>query len=209
MGKRPYKRRQYIVDRSFQYGLICKFTTVAIFIVIGSLSSLILVYYKYGDVQVATMQPTPFGPVGSLAENGSMSTRTLLDLLWPVMSMCLAGTIIFTFFYSVLISHRMAGPVYRMRQILGKMAQGDISGPSGRLRKKDEFRQLFEDINKVKECWRTQIQELQLVCQNIDEDNIQKDDFKRINDIVSSFKTEIENKKRLGSRVVKNTRCIS
>ncbi len=84
----------------------------------------------------------------------------------------------------------MAGPVYRMQQILRKMAQGDISGPESRLRKKDEFKQLLSDINNVKEHWRTRIQELQLVCKDIDEDKIQKPNLKRINEIVSSFKTK-------------------
>ncbi len=192
MSQKRYKRRQYIVDRTFQYGLIRKFTIVATFIVIGSLSSLVLVYYKYGDVQIAITQPTPFGQIDTLIEEGTVSTRTLLDLLWPVLSICLVGTIIFTLIYSVIISHRLASPVYRMRQILKEMAQGDISSPSSQPRKKDEFKMLFTDINNVKECWRTRIQELQSACQNIGEDKIQKQNLKRINDIVFSFKTKTE-----------------
>ncbi len=192
MGRKRYKRRQYIVDKTFQYGLIRKFTIVSIFIVIGSLSSLVLIYYKYGDIQIDIAQPTPFGQIDALFEDGAVSTRTLLDILWPVLSICLVGTIIFTFFYSVLISHRMAGPIYRMRQILKKMSQGDISGPESKLRKKDEFKQLLSDINNVKEHWRTRIQELQLACKNIGEDNIQKQNLKQLNDIVSWFNTKTE-----------------
>ncbi len=192
MGQKRYKRRQYIVDRGFQFRMIRKFTIVSVVIVIGSLLSLVFVYYKYGDVQVAITQPTPFGPIDTLAENGTLSTRTLLNLLWPVLSICLVVSIIFTFIYSVIISHRMAGPVYRMQQILRKMAQGDISGPESRLRKKDEFKQLLSDINNVKERWRTRMQELQLVCKDIGEDKIQKPNLKRINEIVSSFKTKVE-----------------
>lgn len=192
MGQKGYKRRQYIVDRSFQYGLIRKFAIVAVFIVIGSLSCLVLVYYKYGDVQIDIAQPTPFGTIDTLTGNVAVTTRTLLDLLWPVLSICLVGTIIFTFIFSVIISYRMAGPVYRMRQILEEMAQGDISGPMSHLRGKDDFKQLFADINNVKEHWRTRIQELQLACQNIGEDKIQKQNLKRINDIAFSFKTKTE-----------------
>ncbi len=192
MGQKRNRRRQYIVDRCFQYGLIRKFTIIAIFIVIGSLSSLVLVYYKYGDVQVAITQPSPFGPIDTLTENGTVTTRTLLGLLWPVLSICLVGTIIFTFIYSVIISHRMAGPVYQMRQILEEMAQGDISISASQLRRKDEFKQLFSDINNVKERWRIRIQELQLVCKDIGKDEIQEQNLKRINDIVFSFKTKTE-----------------
>jgi methyl-accepting chemotaxis protein len=192
MGQRGHKRRQFIVDRSFQYGLIRKFAIVAVFIVIGSLSCLVLVYYKYGDVQVDIVQPTPFGTIDTLTGNVAVTTRTLLDLLWPVLSICLVGTIIFIFIFSVIISYRMAGPVYRMRRILEEMAQGDISSPESHLRGKDDFKQLFADINNVKKHWRTRIQELQFACQNIGEDKIQKQNLKRINDIAFSFKTKTE-----------------
>ncbi len=190
MSPSTYKRRQYIVDRSFQYGMIRKFAIVAVFIVIGSLSCLVLVYYKYGDVQVDIVQPTPFGSIDTLAENGTVTTHTLLDLLWPVLSICLVGTIIFTFIFSIIISYRMAEPVYRMRMVLGEMVQGDLSRPSGRLRRKDEFKHLFSDICNVKEYWRLQIGKLQCICRELDEDGNQEKHLKRLNEIISSFKTK-------------------
>lgn len=197
MGRRVYKRRQYIVDRRFQYSLIYKFAILAALIVIGSLSFLVLVYYQYGDVQVSVVQPIPFGSSESLVDSGTMKTYSLLDLLWPVLSICLIGTIIFTFFFSVIISHRMAGPVYRMRRLLDEMAQGDLRSPVSRLRKKDEFKHLFADINNVKERWRSQIKELQSVCRELDENKFQELHIKKIREIASSFKTEIENSKDL------------
>lgn len=192
MSQGTYKRRQYIVDSRFQYSLISKFAILTAFVVIGSLSSLVLVYYKYGDVQVSIVQPIPFGQADSLVDNETMVTYTLLNLLWPVLSICLVGTIIFTFFYSVIISHRMAGPVYRMRKLLEEMAQGDLSRPVSRLRKKDEFKHLFADINNVKERWRLQIQELQLACRELGEDRSQELHLNRIKEIASSFRIEIE-----------------
>ncbi len=192
MGKRKYKRRQYIIDRRFQYSLISKFAILSASIVIGSLSFLVLVYYRYGDVQVSIDQPIPLGLPESLVDNGGMVTYTLMNLLWPVLSICLVGTIIFTFFFSLIVSHRMAGPVYRMRQLLEEMAQGDLRHPVGHLRKKDEFKHLFADINNVKECWRLQIRDLKLACRELGEDRSQELHLNRIKEIASSFKTEIE-----------------
>ena len=192
MGKGTYKRRQYIVDSRFQYSLMSKFAILTAFVVIGSLSFLVLVYYKYGDVQVSIMQPLPFGQADSLVDNSAMETYSLVDLLWPVLSIFLVGTIIFTFIFSVIVSHRMAGPVYRMRQILKEMAQGDLRRSVIHLRKKDEFKHLFADINNVKECWRLQIQELQSACRELGEDRFQELPLNRIKEIASSFKTEIE-----------------
>ncbi len=50
-----------------------------------------------------------------------------------------------------------------------EMATGDLSRPVSLLRKKDEFKYLFADINTVKEHWRTQIRELRLACQELGE----------------------------------------
>ncbi len=192
MGKGKYKRRQYIVDSRFQYSLIRKFAILTASIVIGSLSFLVLVYYRYGDVQVSIEQPVPFVLADSLVDNGDVPTYTLMRLLWPVLSICLFGTTIFTFFYSVIISHRMAGPVFRMRKVLEEMARGDLGRPIGRLRKKDEFKHLFADINNVKERWKQQIRELQSACRKLDEDKSQDLHLKRIKEIASSFRTETE-----------------
>ncbi len=193
MGKATYKRRQYIVDTKFQYSLMSKFAILTACVVTGSLSILVLAYHKYGDIQVSVVQPIPFGLFDSLVDNEGAGTYTLLDLLWPVLAICLISTIIFTFFFSLIVSHRMAGPIYRMRNLLGEMAKGDLSSPVSRLRKKDEFKHLFADINDVKERWRLQIQELQVACRELDEDRFQELHLKRIKEIASSFQTEIEN----------------
>ncbi len=190
MSQSTYKRQKYIVDSSFQYGLIRKFAIVTAFIAIGSLSSLVLVYYKYGDVQVDIVQPVPFDSSDNFENDETIKTYALLDILWPVLSICLLGTITFTFIYSLLISHRMAGPVYRMRMVLGEMVRGDLCRPSGRLRRKDEFEHLFSDICNVKEHWRSQIEELQWICRELDEDGNQEKHLKRLNEIISSFKTK-------------------
>ena len=192
MRKRTYKRRQYIVDTRFQYSLMSKFAILTACVVIGSLSFLVLVYHKYGDIQVSVVQPIPFGLLDSLVDNEGVSTYTLLDLLWPVLAICLVGAIIFTFFFSLIVSHRMAGPVYRMKNLLNEMANGDVSRPVSCLRKKDEFKHLFADINKVKEHWRLQIQEIQLACRELDKDRSQEQHLKHIKEIASSFITEID-----------------
>ena len=194
MGLRTHKRRKYIVDNSFQYVLICKFAIVTALVIIGSLSFMVLVFYKYGDIQVDVVQPLfSFDIAEGLGNHESGNTYTLVDLLWPVMSISLFGTITFIFIYSVFVSHRMAGPVYRMRMILGEMAQGDLSHPTVRLRRKDEFKHLFTDISNVKEHWRSQIQELQWICRELSEDGNQEKHLKRLNEIISSFRIKQNN----------------
>ncbi len=79
-----------------------------------------------------------------------------------------------------------------MRNLLGKMVKGDLSSPVSCLRKKDEFKHLFADINTVKEHWRIQIRDLRLACRELGENRSQEQHLKRIKEIASSFKTEIE-----------------
>ena len=151
MGKKKYKRRQYIVDSRFQYSLISKFAILTASIVIGSLSFLVLAYYMYGDIQVSVEQPLPFGLSDSFMDDGETVTYTLMNLLWPVLAICLVGTIIFTFFFSLIVSHRMAGPVFRMRNLLGEMAKGDVSRPVSRLEKE---RRIQTSICRYQYCER-------------------------------------------------------
>jgi len=82
----------------------------------------------------------------------------------------------------------MAEPVYRMRGLLNEMENGDLSWLVGDLRKKDEFKHLFADINKVKERWRLQVQDLQLTCRELGKNGSQEQHLKRIKEIVSLFK---------------------
>ncbi len=51
-------------------------------------------------------------------------------------------------FWGLLISHRIAGPMYRLEQDLDKIAKGDLSLRI-RLRRKDEVGSIAEVINKV------------------------------------------------------------
>ena len=74
MKKRKYKRQQYIVDTRFQYSLMSKFAILAVCVVIGSLSFLVLVYHKYGDIQVSVVQPVPFGLLDSLVDKDGAGT---------------------------------------------------------------------------------------------------------------------------------------
>ena len=47
------------------------------------------------------------------------------------------------------ISHKIAGPIYRVRGVLESVATGDYDIPSVRMRKHDEFQELAEDLNKM------------------------------------------------------------
>ena len=68
------------------------------------------------------------------------------DNLWPV----LVITIPIFVLLSILTTHRMAGPIHRLKHILGQVLQGDLS-PVVKFRSGDEFHDLADLFNKVLE----------------------------------------------------------
>lgn len=182
-------RRQFIVDKEFQYRLVRKFTIISVLIVIGSLTLFALVFYKYGDIRIDVLQPDPFNLDDSVGIGDAPQGNSIIGLLWPVMSICLFCTLLSTIIFGVFVSHKMAGPVFRMRRLLKEMAQGDLSSPRSKLRKKDEFSNLFADIQSIKDNWKEKIHELQLLCKGLKEDGDQKQDLDRIREIAFGFKT--------------------
>jgi len=147
------------------------------------------VYHYYGDIRVEIAQPLPSLLSGSVKATDEFQSYSVFDLFWPVLTACIVVALLFTIVYGVIISHRMAGPVYRMRQILAKMAKYDLSGPPEHTRKKDEFKSLLADLNNLKEQLRRPILELQTLCQEMNADTIQKQHVHRIYEIISQFKT--------------------
>jgi len=187
MTQETHNRRIYLVDPEFQYGLIRKISIIAVLIVVMSLSFLALVHQLYGDVQIEVVQPDPFAISGSVATFSAQVT--LLKLIWPVLLICVVIALVFTFFYGVVISHRMAGPIYRIRQVLDKMAQGDLTAQV-HLRRKDDFNALAASINSLIKNWRLQIEELKGLCRDLEtvEGQIQRESLNRFNEILATFK---------------------
>lgn len=75
-------------------------------------------------------------------------------------------------FLSVLMSHKIAGPVYRLKQYLVEMAKGDLSFEM-RLRSGDELADLAEEFNKMvrglREIINTDRQKIGLIKKKIEE----------------------------------------
>ena len=77
------------------------------------------------------------------------------DNLWPV----LVITIPIFVLLSIFTTHRMAGPIHRLKLILGQVLQGDLS-PVVKFRSGDEFHDLADLVNKVLEQQRGLLTEM-------------------------------------------------
>jgi len=189
MKDRPYKRRIMIVDPEFQYRFICRTATLAVLIVVASLSLLAIIYYLNLDIQTVIIQPLPlpFSESATLTEEPT----TILSILLPVVIICVAITLAVTLFFGIVISHRMAGPLFRIKRELREIEEGNLSGEI-RLRKKDDFKSLAQTVNGLKRTWTYRVKELNGIVRGLHSNNAteQASALNRLKEIMSSFKTD-------------------
>ena len=113
--ERAYKRRQYVVDRSFQANFILKFCLLVI------MSSLLI----GGTIFFLTQNSTTVA-----IENTQVVVKPTSDFILPILSVTVVIVSVFlALVVSVLtlfISHRIAGPVFRLRQEVDLLKEGDL-----------------------------------------------------------------------------------
>ena len=133
---RTWKRRNYLINRSVQPRYM---GMVALFICIISLITGWTIYSTTWIMITERVQGEP-----ELAQilselNTLLIVRTALVIL---AGMCVA--VILTMF----ISHRIAGPIFRIGRTLLEIGQGGIPRKIS-LRQRDEFKELSEAVNSV------------------------------------------------------------
>lgn len=192
MNHVKHKRRQYVVDPGFQYGMIFRISFVTVLIMAMSLFLLAIVYQMYANiyVDISISQPMPFEMPASTAEK-IQQEEEILSLLWPVLAVSLVGTLIITFTFGLILSHRMAGPVRRIREHLRQIGQGDLTGRL-KLRPRDSFQELADDLNMLREELRAKVSEGKRICAGEPGAEKHQDQVNRLALMLSDFKTEAE-----------------
>lgn len=133
-------RRTYVIDRGFQlkYTLILVVSATVISSVFG-----VMMYLAHLDAQKALA-------AGTGADLAAPAEQTLIWLLAGMVVLMAAALSLF----GILITHRVAGPVYVMSHYISVLARGryPILRP---LRKGDELRAFFERFQEAVEALRT------------------------------------------------------
>lgn len=132
----PYKRRKYFIDKRLQtkYALL----TLLLLIVYSGIFVLI-VFLPY----IIPLEH------GSSAQEQLVAARVLLELhnsVWPAVGVLIVVMSIL----SIFITHKIAGPVYRLKQALSEVSAGNL-GVTVQLRKHDDLQDLAADMNMVTE----------------------------------------------------------
>lgn len=130
----PFRRRHFFIDKHLQ----TKYLLLTILLLlVYSLIFVVLIFLPY-------MLPIHFNlPLAEQAE----AARVLLALnksVWPA----LLVAILILGFLSIFITHKIVGPIYRLKIALREMTEGNL-GVRVTLRKGDDLQELADHVNKL------------------------------------------------------------
>jgi methyl-accepting chemotaxis protein len=150
------KRRQYFINKGFQGEFILKFCGL---VALGSIIFGVILY-----VFSSKTLTTSF-------ENSRLVVKSTADFILPGI---LFGIVVVGFFTSIatsivviLMTHRIAGPVYRFEKHARQIAEGDLCSDL-RIRKKDQFQNLVPAFNKMTEGLRGMFLEITRILEDMD-----------------------------------------
>ena len=132
------RRKIYFIDRGFQFSFIMKFCAL---IIIASLATGFLIYYfNQRSTTVAF-------------ENSKVVVKSTANFIFPIIIQILIivtllvgiGTVLVT----LLTSHKIAGPLYRLRKDLERVKDGDVSFDI-RIRAGDQLKEAIREANEVR-----------------------------------------------------------
>jgi methyl-accepting chemotaxis protein len=129
------KRRTYYIEKKFQ----TKYILLTIFLLLTyTFAFIIIIFSPY----ILTL----YFDFYSLSEKAE-AARTLLLLhakVWPG----IAGIILLFGALSIFITHKIAGPLYRLKKTISEITKGNLD-VKVRLRKRDDLKDLAEHVNML------------------------------------------------------------
>ncbi len=131
------RRRIRIVRMGFQRNFILKFCAIII------LSDLIISAVVY----VLSMPSTT-----TVFENSRLTIKSTADFILPILIlsslMAVIVAVLVTIIVTLFISHRIAGPLYRLETDIAEVNSGNLKVEI-RVRKKDELQDLAKSLNQM------------------------------------------------------------
>jgi len=152
-----FQRRQLVVDPKFQYSLIARFVVLESIVLIVSLILLAFVFNRFINISLPISADT--GGVLSFGANTSIRLSDEIHIVLAVMLLSIVIGTIGMYVFGVSVSHRIAGPVQRLRKYIAAMRSGDLNKEVS-FREKDFLKPLATDINSLRRQWHDSIMEL-------------------------------------------------
>lgn len=131
------RRKKYFIEKGFQVRFIIKFCLLVMLATV--LMGVVLFIFGQRSTTV-------------VLENTEVIVKTTTDFILPILIQTIIVVTLFvgiaTVFLTLFMSHKIAGPFYRLKKEMEVMGSGDISGDFN-IRRKDQLRGLATSINKM------------------------------------------------------------
>ena len=179
------RRRTYVIQKNFQTRFILRFILVIVGATLLSTGALLGVFYfkfQFGGADLNNL-------IIMITPEGTTEVSSLFKIvLIPILS---ANTLILCVIvpYSLVYSHKVAGPVYRFQKSLDLLLEGQLDFMI-RLRKKDEFKNIAEKMNSLIDYMRRNIEEVRSSHRMI------RDRIKRIETLITAGDFDINDVKK-------------
>lgn len=160
------KRRIYFIERSFQARFILKFCFI---VALGGLLTIGIVYFL--AKQSATV---------SFVDSRAV-VKSTADFLMPILLQTVIIVMIFvslaTIAVTLFVSHKMSGPLYRFKEVMDAMGEGDYLSDF-KIRKPDQLQDFAAAFNDMIKKMRVQINTLKETSSQLQKklDNISESD---------------------------------
>ena len=162
-----YQRRIYYIEKEFQLRFIIKFCLLA------GAGSLLVIGVVYWLARHSTTVAIASGRVGVHSTAEYLLPLLLQTVLIELIVVGLATTVM-----TMLISHKIAGPLYRLKALLKDLGEGELSA-SMKLRKGDQLQPVADIYNESVRKLNDKVKKLKNVS-SVDELKRQLDQFKTL-----------------------------
>ncbi len=172
---RQHRRSNYWIKKSFQSSFSFRFAALLL-IEAG------LIAFLFFHVTKGTLTTGYEGSVVRVEHTGHFFLASFVMIMAiAALAIALAAMLVF-----ILFSHRIAGPAFHVQKSLHEVARGNLTYQI-RLRKKDELRDLAEDVNLAVRILDQKIGQLKREIGKADK--LDGKTLQHIKELVDSFKT--------------------
>lgn len=150
-------RRQYFIDKKFQIRFIARFSLI---VILSSLAIGALIFaFSLNSTTIAI-------------ENTKVVVKRTADFILPVMATTLLMVTLFSslaiFVMTLFFSHKIAGPLYRLRREIEMLKNGNLTG-TFTIRNKDQMKELADSLKEMCQTLRQKHAELKTKCDKLRE----------------------------------------
>jgi methyl-accepting chemotaxis protein len=142
------QRKRYLINKKYQLGLLVILLSI-IFLVIYV--SVVATHYFVLASIIAKMEQSSSIPTGMELIQASIKPAVIIV---PIVVVISAIAVV----YIIFISHRTAGPLHKLKSVMGKVGEGDLSMRL-KFRRNDEIHDVAESFNKMVEGLRKKFDE--------------------------------------------------